>query len=189
MIRLVVGLGNPGRRYRRTRHNLGQVVVEVLARQLGADPWQREGQTETARLRRTGVEVVLAKPLTFMNLSGSVVAPLVRSLKAAPEEVVLVHDDLDLPVGRIRLRPGGSAGGHRGVASVLEALGSDRVGRVKLGIGRPPVGVDPAEYVLQPLSEAEWDAFAGPVERAAEALEFLLSGAAWAEAMNRFNGT
>ncbi|MCR4419069.1 MAG: aminoacyl-tRNA hydrolase [Clostridia bacterium] len=188
MLRLVVGLGNPGRRYRRTRHNLGFAAVELLAARLGAGSWRREGRAEVAGLVLAGREIVLAKPITFMNLSGEAVVPLVSRLGAAPEEVVLVHDDLDLPAGKIRVRPQGSAGGHRGVASVLESLGTDRVGRVKLGIGRPPPGVDPADYVLEPLSGQEWEVFSLPLEQASDALEFLLRGGSWAEVMNRFNG-
>lgn len=187
MVRLVVGLGNPGRRYARTRHNLGFVAVDALRERLQGGRWQRRGEALLCRVGSGGQEIVLAKPQTFMNNSGVAVEELVRSFGLAPAEVVLVHDDLDLPVGRIRLRPGGSAGGHRGVASVLAALGTEQVGRVKIGIGRPPAGVDPADYVLAPLSGTEWEALAAPVATAAAALEFLLKGGSWEEAMNRFN--
>ena len=187
MVRLVVGLGNPGRRYARTRHNLGFAAVEALRGRLVGGRWQRWGEALLCRVAVGGQEIFLAKPQTYMNNSGVAVGDIVRSFGLAPAEAVLVHDDLDLPVGRIRLRPGGSAGGHRGVASVLAALGTEQVGRVKIGIGRPPAGMDPAAYVLAPLSAAEWASLSTPVATAAVALEFLLNGGSWEEAMNRFN--
>jgi PTH1 family peptidyl-tRNA hydrolase len=166
MVRCVIGLGNPGRRYRRTRHNLGFMAVESLCLHLRGGRWRRQGEALLSRAQCDRREVFLAKPQTFMNNSGVAVRELVRSFGLSPEELVLVHDDLDLPVGRIRLRPGGSAGGHRGVASVIGALGTEKLGRVRIGIGRPPPGLDPVSFVLAPLSRAEKEALAGAVEQA-----------------------
>lgn len=188
MVRLVLGLGNPGWRYRRTRHNLGFLAVDALRTRLGGGRWERRGRLLLSRAAGSREkEIFLAKPQTWMNESGTAARELVRALRLAPGEMVLVHDDLDLPVGRIRLRPGGSAGGHRGVASVLTVLGTQEIGRVRIGIGRPPPGVDPADYVLSPPSRPEWESLAPALAQAVAALGFLLEGGTWEEAMNRFN--
>lgn len=185
-VRVVAGLGNPGPRYEGTRHNVGRAVVDRLAARLGAR-WRRRGLAEVAEARVVGLFVVLVKPLTYMNASGEAVAAVARRYRVAPQEVLLVYDDLDLPVGRLRLRRGGSAGGHRGVLSVLAALGTQEVGRLRVGIGRPPAGVDPADYVLAPFGEEEVSLVAEAVERAADAVVTVLHEG-YEAAMNRYNG-
>lgn len=169
-MRLVVGLGNPGRRYAATFHNAGFRAVDRVAEALGA-AWRDRGTAEVAMAEASGGErVLLAKPKTFMNDSGRAVAPLVRKHAREAGELLLLHDELDLPLGVVRLKRGGGAGGHRGVLSVLEAVGDPSFLRVRIGIGRPPPGVDPAEFVLSPVPPGERDRFGEAVEAAAEAV-------------------
>lgn len=186
-VRVVVGLGNPGPEYRSTRHNAGFLVLERLAERMRGR-WRRGllARAATARLFVDGRSVLLIKPLTYMNLSGQAVAPLVRREKAVPQQVLLVYDDMDLPLGRLRIRPGGRAGGHRGVASVLAALGTEEIPRVRVGIGRPPEGVDAAQYVLSPVPAEERQAFLTAIEQAAEAVGVVLTSGLEA-AMARYN--
>lgn len=182
-MKLVVGLGNPGPRYRGTRHNLGFRVVEELAGQEGwrfrSRPWWR-----WARGRLAGTEVVLAQPLTFMNDSGRAVGGLAESLGVAGEDLLVVCDDLALPLGRIRLRRRGSSGGHQGLASVVRALGTEEFPRLRLGIGA--ARGDPVEFVLGEFAAGERERVEEAVREAVEAVR------SWAtqgieEAMNRFN--
>jgi len=147
---LVVGLGNPGPRYAETRHNLGFWVVDRIAREERL-AWRQQGRAFTTRWGRGW----LMKPTTFMNASGEAVAPFVRYYKIEPERLLVVHDDLDLPLGRMRLRRGGSAGGQKGVRSIIEQLGTDGFDRLRLGIGRPPAGRDAAGWVLSKFSPEE----------------------------------
>jgi len=182
-MRLVVGLGNPGRRYRGTRHNVGFEVVERLARRWGVR-FRAEGQAEVAQAEVGGEPVLLAKPLTFMNLSGQAVAELVRRWGLAPNQVLVVYDDMDLPVGAIRVRARGTAGGHRGMASVLEGLGTLEIPRVRVGIGRP--GSDAVDHVLSRFEPAERAQVEEAVERAADAVEVALRDGIH-RAMDRFN--
>ncbi len=178
-----MGLGNPGRRYRGTRHNVGFRVVDLLARRWGVS-FRAEGKAEVAEAQVAGQRVVLAKPLTYMNLSGEAVSELVRRLGIPPGRVLVVYDDMDLPVGTIRVRARGSAGGHRGMASVLEAVGTPEVARVRVGIGRP--GGDAVDHVLSRFSPEEEPVVAEAVERAADAVETALQEGI-ERAMDRFN--
>ncbi len=182
-MRLVVGLGNPGRIYRGTRHNVGFEVVERLARRWGTR-FRREGLAEVAEAVFAGIPVVLAKPLTYMNRSGEAVQELVKRLGLTPSQVVVVYDDMDLPLGTLRVRPRGSSGGHHGMASVLKALGTTEVTRVRVGIGRPEG--DAVDYVLSRFEQEEASKAQEAIERAADAVEtLLLEGSA--AAMDRFN--
>jgi len=180
-----VGLGNPGPRYSGTRHNLGYRVVEALARQLKAESPFQLRHSLCAAAGSGEKRLLLAQPLTYMNLSGRAAAELLRRYGLEPGQVVLVYDDLDLPPGRIRLRRGGSSAGHRGVQSVIEALGSADFLRLRLGIGKPSEG-DAATYVLEVPPPPEQELLDRAVERAVEALAFLVE-AGPEEAMNRFN--
>jgi PTH1 family peptidyl-tRNA hydrolase len=185
---LVVGLGNPGPEYRLTRHNAGFLVVDRLAAR-HAGRWRRGlfANAEVARLNVGGRTVAACKPLTYMNLSGRAVGPLCRREGLGPGDVLLVYDDMDLPLGRLRVRPDGRAGGHRGVASVLQALGTEAVPRVRVGIGRPPDGVDAAQYVLAPVPPAERALWSEAVEGAVDAVEAVILGGLEA-AMEKWNG-
>ncbi len=147
--RLIVGLGNPGRRYAATLHNAGFLAIDRIAEALGSR-WREAGPASICTGEIEGLRVVLAKPMTFMNLSGEAVAPLCRKHAVGPADLVVIHDDLDLPAGAVRLKRGGGTGGHNGLRSLKERLGTSDFLRVRVGIGRPPEGVDPADYVLTP---------------------------------------
>lgn len=186
-MKLVVGLGNPGARYRSTRHNVGFMVVERLARRWGIDLGGRRHGAEIGVGEVAGARAVLAKPHTFMNASGDSIVKLRRAYRVEPGDVVAIHDDLDLAVGRVRIRGGGGAGGHRGVASLIAALGSE-FPRVRVGIGRPPGGEDPVDFVLERFEPGERAAVDAAIERAADGVESLLRDGL-VRAMNAFNGS
>ncbi|HHH42430.1 MAG TPA: aminoacyl-tRNA hydrolase [Chloroflexi bacterium] len=184
---LIVGLGNPGRRYARHRHNIGFRCLDRLAARHGLtfDRVQNRALLATGRIADRAV--VLAKPQTFMNESGRAVVPLVRAYHVPLERLLVIYDDLDLPPGTIRLRPEGGSGGHRGMRSIIEALGSQDFPRLRVGIGRPPGRMDPADYVLQDLSPEEEERFDRVCERVAEAIHcWLTEGIVLA--MSRYNG-
>jgi len=182
---LVVGLGNPGRRYGRTLHNAGFLAVELLARSLGTR-LAREGDLEFGIADAEGVAVLLARPQTYMNRSGIAVAPVYRAFAESPGDLIVLHDDLDLPPGRVRLKRGGGTGGHNGLRSLQEELGTPAFLRVRIGIGRPPEGVDPADFVLSPPPPEAPDHFLGGVASAGEAvLDILRDG--FDKAMTRWN--
>lgn len=184
--RLVVGLGNPGERYRATRHNAGFRAVDLLVRRLDAHGPVEACRARVLRAVAGGIEWILAYPLTFMNASGEAVACLVRRFSVALEEVLVIYDDMALPPGRIRVRGRGSSGAHKGMQSVIDHLGTDRVARVRIGIGEPPPGVTGVDWVLQVPPPEEADAVARGTLLAAEAAEVW--GRLGVEAaMNRFN--
>jgi PTH1 family peptidyl-tRNA hydrolase len=185
-VKLVVGIGNPGRRYEGTRHNAGFVVVDRLAARHGVDLRNsRLYNAETGRGRIAGEKVALAKPRSYVNLSGPVVAKLARDLDAEAEDVLVVCDDLALPVGTIRLREGGSHGGHNGLRSVLGVLGTTEVPRLRLGIGDARGG-DAADYVLARFGRAEAETMDEVYDRAADCVEAWVREGPVA-AMNRYN--
>jgi PTH1 family peptidyl-tRNA hydrolase len=183
---LVVGLGNPGPRYAGTRHNLGRVAVERLAARHGTalDTVKHQSRFGTARLDDS--RVCLVVPTTYMNESGRPVAALARFYRVPPERLLLVYDDLDLPLGTLRLRPEGGAGGHNGVSDVIRQLGTSAFPRLRLGIGRPPPGWDGADYVLATFRPAERPEADETAERAADAIERVLADGLDA-AMNAVN--
>jgi len=183
-MKLIVGLGNPGQRYERTRHNLGFLVIDRLAAQHHVALAEGICRSISGEGVCGASRIVLAKPQTFMNLSGEAVACLTRDFSA--EDVIVIHDDLDLPLGRMRIRSRGGAGGHRGVLSIIEGLGEVPFYRVRVGIGRPPAGIDSVDYVLQPFDLHESEQLPPIVERAAEAVVSLVSDGP-ARAMARFN--
>ncbi|MBI2161116.1 MAG: aminoacyl-tRNA hydrolase [Candidatus Rokubacteria bacterium] len=152
--RVVVGLGNPGPEYRDTRHNVGQRVLDLLVRRLKKS-WRREGQAYVAQAQWRGERVYLIKPVAFMNVCGPAVARALRRVGAGPADLILVYDDIDLPLGTVRVRMKGSAGGHNGVKSVIESLGTSEIRRVKVGIGRPDTKARVPDHVLAPFEEDE----------------------------------
>jgi PTH1 family peptidyl-tRNA hydrolase len=172
---LVVGLGNPGPRYAGTRHNAGFLVVDLLAERLGGRLKAHKGRADVLEGRFAGVPVVLAEPRSYMNESGGPVGSVARFYKIPIGRVVVVHDDLDLPFGALRLKVGGGDGGHNGLRSVTAALGSKDYVRVRFGIGRPPGRQDPADFVLREFGSAERKELGFLVDRAADAVETLLA--------------
>jgi PTH1 family peptidyl-tRNA hydrolase len=171
---VVVGLGNPGRSYERTRHNAGYLVADELARRHDGS-WRQRKKAAAAPITLGATDATLLKPTTFMNNSGSAVSDY------RPENLVVVHDDLDLEAGTVRVKVGGGAGGHNGLRSIIGRMGNDFV-RVRIGIGRPPVGLGVTDYVLSRMDSAVKEA----IPAAADAVEFLLEHGPEA-AMNRFN--
>jgi peptidyl-tRNA hydrolase, PTH1 family len=184
-VKIIVGLGNPGARYQRSRHNVGFQVVDRLA-EIQHIPI---GFKRFKALYGTGYidsqDVVLVKPLTFMNLSGEAVRRVTHAFRAGMEDLVIIHDDLDLRVGSLRIKRRGGDGGHQGVRSIIDALGGNTFMRLKVGIGRPPEGMDPAEYVLKSFDPGERPQIDSVLSQAAEALMVMLSDGVEA-AMNRF---
>jgi len=186
-VKLVVGLGNPGKKYERTRHNVGFLIIDQVARLNEIRVSSRRCNALVGEWSSHGEDIIFAKPQLYMNRSGDSVRALMRWLHVTPEDVVVVHDDLDLPFGRIRIRAKGSAGGHRGVASVMESLAGAPFCRLRVGIGRPPTGMDAADYVLEPFSPQEASELDDVVSRAAQALMCLLQEGDQ-RAMAQFNG-
>lgn len=173
---LVVGLGNPGSDYERTRHNIGFMVADVLAQRVGGRfTVHKKSGADLVEARLDGRKVLLAKPRTYMNLSGRPVAALARFFSVPPTEVIAVHDELDLPFGSIRLKRGGGEGGHNGLRSLSSSLTTKEYLRVRIGIGRPPGRQDPADYVLKPFATVERKELPVIIEQAADAVELLLS--------------
>jgi len=171
---LIAGLGNPGPEYAGNRHNAGFMVADLLAERTGARFKRDRSRAAVASGRLAGFPVTLAKPMTFMNLSGRPVAALRTFYKIPPERIVVVHDELDLPFGALRLKQGGGDNGHNGLRSVTAALGTRDYFRVRVGIGRPAGRMDPADFVLHDFSAAERKLVPEVLERAADATEVLM---------------
>ena len=172
---LVVGLGNPGDNYARTRHNLGFMVADLLADRLGSKfKVHKRSGADVVSGRLAGHSVLVAKPRCYMNESGRQVGPLAKFYSVPPAHIVVVHDDLDLDFGRIRLKIDGGEGGHNGLRSVASALGTKQFQRVRIGIGRPPGRKDPAAFVLENFSAAERGEVPTICEQAADATELLV---------------
>jgi PTH1 family peptidyl-tRNA hydrolase len=189
-MKLIVGLGNPGRNYANNRHNIGFTCINHLARSQGIRFDRKQGRARIGTGKVTGKEVVLAKPQTHMNLSGESVSRLVKRFNIGPDDLVIIHDDLDLPLGKIRLSHGSSSGGHKGIDSIIEELGSRDFIRLRIGIGRP----DKAEasedeiiaYVLSDFSPEQRKAIAPTIPRVTEAILCLLTEGL-TPAMNKYN--
>ncbi len=175
---LVVGLGNPGSQYEISRHNVGFMVADRIARELGlvfrVAPF-RAARALAARGKRGDTEVLLVKPHTYMNLSGHAVTAAMSYYGVDRDSTIVVYDDLDLEVGRLRIRAQGSAGGHNGMRSIIEQLGTEDIVRVKIGIGRPPAWQDPADYVLRRFEPDELQPMSDAVIRAASAVLFIMA--------------
>lgn len=185
-MKLVVGLGNPGPRYAGTRHNVGFDAVDLLAKRHGVE-WAAAPRGIAAMVApwRMG-GAVFAKPLTFMNLSGGAIVPLLQFYKIDPADLLVIVDEVQLETGRLRIRPSGSAGGHNGLKSVIGSLGSDAFARLRIGVGRGDGRRDLADHVLARFDADERETIADAITRAADAAEIFVSDGP-AEAMNRFN--
>ncbi len=183
---LIVGLGNPGLKYRETRHNLGFRCVDLMAEKWSIPIKERRAKAVLGQGVHAGREVALAKPRNFMNNSGECVAYMLARFAADLDQIMVVYDDMELPLGRLRIRRSGSDGGHRGVQSIISALGNAGFPRMRLGIGSPAEGQDPIDFVLGRFSEEESEVVSPTVEAAVMAMECWLAEDIEA-AMNRFN--
>jgi PTH1 family peptidyl-tRNA hydrolase len=173
-MKIIVGLGNPGRTYERTRHNAGFMAVDELARILRADSTQEKHHALIGKVRIDSEESVLVKPQTFMNDSGRAVAAILRDAYRTISDLIVLHDDLDLPLGTVRVKIGGGHGGHNGLRSIIEYLGSPDFIRVRIGINRPALNTDAADYVLSPFLAEERPAASEAVAKAAETVRRIV---------------
>jgi PTH1 family peptidyl-tRNA hydrolase len=185
---LLIGLGNPGREYRDNRHNIGFMFIDRLIVRLNARGLRVQSKAIVTTATYEERKLILAKPQTYMNLSGQSAQGLLNFYKIPMENMLIAHDDLDIPFGTIRIRPGGGPGGQKGMASTIERLGTKEFPRLRIGIGRPPGRMDPSAYVLQDFSRDEMKILSEIVDRAAEAaLTFVVDGLN--KAMNKYNGS
>lgn len=173
-MKLIVGLGNPGKRYERTRHNVGFLIIDWIAAQNKIAIEKKHCGAVVGEGVLEGEKILLVKPQTYMNRSGEPVADLAREYGLGNEDLVVVNDDLDLPFGRIRIRPSGSAGGHRGLLSIAENLAGAPFQRVRIGIGRPPEGMETVQYVLERFDEVESEQLPQVVSRAGDAVACIV---------------
>jgi peptidyl-tRNA hydrolase, PTH1 family len=185
---LLIGLGNPGREYQHNRHNFGFMLIDRLAVRLNAQGLKVQSKAVVTSGIYQDHKIILAKPQTYMNLSGQSAQGLLNFYKLPMENMLVAHDDLDIPFGTIRIRPKGGPGGQGGMASTIEKLGTKDFPRLRLGIGRPPGRMDPAAFVLQNFSREEMKLISDILDRAADAaLEFVVNGLD--KAMNKYNGS
>ena len=174
---LIVGLGNPGQTYARQRHNVGFMTLDAISCKHNVIFTKHKSKSMIATLRLNNMNVILSKPQTFMNLSGQSVQELVRYYDIQPDNILVIFDDLDLPIGDIRIRKSGGSSGHKGMQSVITLLGTNTIPRLRLGIGRPPANVDPKDYVLKPFSEQQKSHMNSLIPKVIEAVEsFVVDG-------------
>jgi PTH1 family peptidyl-tRNA hydrolase len=183
---LIVGLGNPGRKYKETRHNIGFKVIEEISRILAVLLKEKKFKNNFGKGMYEGNKIVLVQPQTFMNLSGTAVYQLMNYFKISPLELVVISDDFALPLGKIRIRKNGSAGGHNGLTSIISEIKTQEFCRVRIGIDVPSENIDPAKYVLEKFSSAEKKEINGAVKKAAEVILFIITDGV-EKAMNKFN--
>jgi PTH1 family peptidyl-tRNA hydrolase len=184
---LVTGLGNPGREYQSNRHNIGFLLVNRLADRLAVTFSRMESKALVTKADHQGRQLILAKPQTYMNLSGQAVSALARFYKLPVENILIAYDDVDLPLGILRMRPSGGSAGHKGMQSIIESLGTQDFPRLRVGIGRPPGRMDAAAYVLQDFSIEESEILPEILDRGVKAvLTFITEGVDIA--MNQYNG-
>jgi peptidyl-tRNA hydrolase, PTH1 family len=185
-MKLIVGLGNPGRQYQNTRHNVGFMAIDAIAEEYKISASKEKWNAVYGKGEIENQEIVLTKPLTYMNLSGESVAPMMHWFKIEPTDLIIVYDDIHLPLGQLRIRERGSDGGHNGLTSIITNIGTQEFIRVRMGVDEPPPGYDQADYVLSKFAKAEIKIVEDMVQEAKEAVKTLVvSGTA--KAMNLFN--
>ncbi|MBR2734081.1 MAG: aminoacyl-tRNA hydrolase [Selenomonadaceae bacterium] len=185
-MKIFVGLGNPTIEYAATKHNVGFMLADRLADKLGASTWRERFNALVAETFLDGEKILLVKPQTFMNLSGEAVAPLMNFYKLDAADLTVAHDDMDLPLGMIRLRPKGSGGGHRGVASIIQHIGSQNFPRVRIGVGRPPANWTVNHHVLSPFTAEDADKISAALDELVPAVICIFREGI-DNAMNKFN--
>lgn len=189
MAKMIVGLGNPGSKYSETKHNIGFMAVDELAKRHKAIfKEEKIFKALVGEYFDGGQKVILVKPVTYMNESGKAVGPLATYYNIAIEDLVIVHDDLDLEAGRIRLRQKGGSGGQNGIKSIIAHLGTQEFQRVKIGIGRPPKNMAVVNHVLSKFPDEQVQDIGSAIMRATDALEYWVNGATFIETMNKYNG-
>ncbi|RAZ65829.1 aminoacyl-tRNA hydrolase [Planococcus maitriensis] len=186
-MKMIIGLGNPGKTYEETRHNIGFHVIDQLASDWNAPLTQSKFKGMYAVVHRPEGKVMLVKPLTYMNLSGECIGPLMDYYNVDLEDIVVIYDDLDLPAGQLRLRQKGSAGGHNGIKSLIQHLGTQQFNRMRIGISRPPAGMKVPDYVLARFRDEEKPLMKDAVEKSAAACNYWLAKP-FKEVMNEYNG-
>ncbi|MGO2082803.1 aminoacyl-tRNA hydrolase [Vagococcus sp.] len=186
-MKLIVGLGNPGAKYRATKHNIGFITLDEIAYREKIEFNKHQFEADLAEFFVEGEKVVLVKPQTFMNESGRAVGPLMDYYQVKIEDVIVIYDDLDLTIGRIRLRQKGSAGGHNGIKSLISHLGTQAFNRIRIGIDRPIAPQTVVSYVLSPFPKETHDEMLASVNQAADAVGFWLKGHSFVDTMNQFN--
>mgnify|MGYP000259448945 CR=1 FL=1 len=185
---LVVGLGNPGREYSKNRHNIGFMAIDYISKEFGLLSKKVQSKAIILSGMYENSRFILAKPQTFMNLSGQSVASLIKFYKIPLNQLMIIHDDLDLPLGTIRIRPDGGAGGQKGLQSIIQQLGTNQFARIRLGIGRPPGQMDPANYVLQDFTAEEKEIVIQILDRVEKAVKIWMTDGI-VSAMNMTNGS
>ena len=185
-MKLVVGLGNPGKQYEATKHNIGFMVIDAIADSVPHTPWKEEQSAEVCSITVDGEKVLLVKPQTFMNASGESVGPLMRYYKIDPSDVYCIYDDMDLPVGKLRIRPNGSSGGHNGIKSLISHIGTENFPRFRVGIGRPLPQWTVIDHVLAPFSEENQEKVQKGIKDTAKAVLGTLE-VGIDKGMNQFN--
>jgi len=185
-MKIIIGLGNPGKKYEETRHNAGFMAIDKISDKWGIPVQQAKFRALVGEGRIDGAKVLLVKPQTYMNLSGESVGEILRFYKLTPEDILVIYDELDLPLGQLRLREKGSAGGHNGIKSLIQHLGTQEFKRIRIGISRPPQGMSVSDYVLGTFSAAERAQIEETVSLAAEASVLWLRES-FVNVMNRYN--
>ncbi|MCG7410778.1 aminoacyl-tRNA hydrolase [Paenibacillus sp. ACRRX] len=183
----IVGLGNPGTKYASTRHNIGFMAIDALANRFGIDVKESKCKGLIGEGKIGSEKIVLIKPMTYMNLSGETVRGYMDYYKASLEDFIVLYDDMDTELGKVRLRYQGSAGGHNGIKSIIQHAGTQSFNRIRMGVSRPAPGRDIVDYVLQTFAKAEQEAVAQTIERTCDAVEFALSHT-FEQTMAKFNG-
>ncbi|MCR5177043.1 MAG: aminoacyl-tRNA hydrolase [Anaerovibrio sp.] len=185
-MKIIAGLGNPGNEYAKSRHNVGWMFVDALAKNLDIDNWKARENGMVAEGRIGSEKVLLVKPMTYMNNSGECIGPLMRWYKLEPDDLVVVHDDMDIPAGTVRIRKKGSAGGHNGIKSIIAHVGDENFGRVRIGIGRPLPGWSVVDYVLAAFSEEDAEKIRDSINYLLPAVECIITEDI-DKAMNQYN--
>lgn len=185
-MKIIAGLGNPGAEYAHTKHNVGFMLVDVLAEKLGAASWKEDFFSALTEVRIGGEKVFLVKPLTYMNNSGEALGPMLSYYKLDVDDLVVVHDDMDIPAGMVRVRRKGSSGGHNGIKSIIAHVGSEDFARVRIGIGRPPAGWTVIHHVLAPFSTEDAPKIRAAIDYLLPAVESIVTDGV-DFAMNRYN--
>ena len=185
-MKLIVGLGNPGKKYENTRHNTGFAVIDRTLAKLNVELDKNKFNADYTMINRNGEKIYILKPLTYMNLSGEAVAPFMKYFGIEQEDLVVVHDDLDLPVGKIRLRQSGSCGGQNGMRNIIDLLGDSNIKRIRVGIGKDPL-IPVVDYVLGKTKKEDLEVYNQALDKASDALIYWLDHDDFSKVMSNFN--